>query len=55
MNDKPEQIREIARKLSYQSVSSNSDPSALITKADLERFRNHISNAFLAIADVLDS
>lgn len=47
-------IRETAQWLSLQSVSSNGDSNAVITKADLERFKQNVSLAFSQIADALE-
>ena len=47
-------IRDAARWLSCQSVSSNSDSLSTVTKADLEKLRDNIVAALLMIADSIE-
>ncbi len=55
MEDKSEEIRQIATWLRNQSVSSSTDPSSVITKADLDSFKRKVCEAISAIADVMES
>ncbi len=55
MSSKSDEIREIAERLKYFSVSSNADSSSYITKSDLENFRNQVVFAILELADILES
>lgn len=47
-------IRDIAIWLNTVSVSSNGNSSTPVTKRDLENFRNKVSEAIMAIADILE-
>lgn len=55
MSQKSDEIREIARRLDYYSVSCDADGYSFITKSDLEQFKKQIVFSLLAVADVLDS
>lgn len=45
-----EAIRDAARWLRSQSVSTNADPSAPVTKRDLEKLRDNIAKALESLA-----
>lgn len=47
-------IREIAKWLGSQSISSNADPYSSVTKRDIENLRNNVAKAISAVADALD-
>lgn len=47
-------IRKTAEWLKRQSVCSNADPSAHVTKRDLEKLRNNVAKAITSIADAMD-
>ena len=44
-------IRNAARWLRSQSVSTNADPSAPVTKRDLEKLRDNIAKALESLAE----
>lgn len=48
------EIRRIAQWLQHQSVSISGNPYAPVTKHDLEKLRDNVSNAILTLAEALD-
>lgn len=49
-----DKIRQTANWLKSQTVSSNADPHASVTKHDLENLKNNVAKAINAIADALE-
>ena len=54
METKADKVRKIAAQLKNVSVSSNGNSSTLITKRDLENFRNKVAEAIAEIANLMD-
>ncbi len=47
-------IRSTAEWLKLQSVTSNGDQNAYVTKKDLENLRDNVAKAITVIADAMD-
>ncbi len=47
-------IRRTAEWLKLQSVTSNGDQNAYVTKKDLENLKNNVAKAIAEIADAMD-
>lgn len=55
MSEKADAIRLIADNLAAQSVSSNADANAAVTKNELKKLKDSVVLALYAVADALDS